>query len=73
MKNTHQTIVMKIALNVKTFRKARGISQEEFVYFAGIDRSYYATQIERAIANTSLYVLYRIADVFEVEIKEQLI
>jgi hypothetical protein len=29
--------------------------------------------IERAIANTSLYVLYRIADVFEVEIKEQLI
>jgi transcriptional regulator with XRE-family HTH domain len=71
MKNTHQKIAGKIALNVKALRKSRGITQEEFADFAEIDRTY-ASQIERAIANPSLSVLCKVADVFDVDLKELL-
>ena len=71
MKNTHQSIAKKIASNVKALRKSRGITQEEFADFAGIDRTY-ASQIERAIANPSLSVLCKIADVFDEDLKDLL-
>ena len=71
MKNTHQTIAKQIASNVKSLRKTRGMTQEEFADFAEIDRTY-ASQIERAIANPSLSVLCKIADVFEVDLKDLL-
>ena len=47
------------------------MSQEEFADAAEIDRTY-ASQIERAIANPSLSVLCRIADVFNVDLSELL-
>ena len=71
MKNTQKTIANKIASNVKALRKSREMTQEEFADFAGIDRTY-ASQIERAIANPSLSVLCKIADVFEVDLKDLL-
>ena len=71
MKNTHQSISKTIASKVKALRKSRGITQEEFADFAGIDRTY-ASQIERAIANPSLSVLCKIADVFDVDLKDLL-
>lgn len=71
MKNSLQTNTKNIASNVKALRKTRGMSQEEFADFAEIDRTY-ASQIERAIANPSLSVLCKIADVFEVDLKELL-
>jgi len=71
MKATVQINAEKIALKVKALRKLHGISQEEFADAAEIDRSY-ASQIERAIANPSLSVLCKIADVFEVDLKELL-
>ena len=71
MKNRPQSIAKKVASNVKELRKSRGITQEEFADFAGIDRTY-ASQIERAIANPSLSVLCKIADVFDVDLKDLL-
>lgn len=69
MKTALQINAYKIASNVKALRKSRGMSQEEFADAAEIDRTY-ASQIERAIANPSLSVLCRIADVFGVDLKE---
>ena len=69
MKNTHILNSRKIASKVRTFRKTRGMSQEQLAHAAGIDRTY-ASQIERAIANPSLSVLCRIADVFEMDLKD---
>jgi len=37
------------------------ITQEEFVFKAGIDRTY-ASQIERSVANPSLGIICQIAD-----------
>jgi transcriptional regulator with XRE-family HTH domain len=71
MKSTYQANTQRIAINVKSLRKSREMTQEEFADFAGIDRTY-ASQIERAIANPSLSVLCKIADVFEVDLKELL-
>jgi transcriptional regulator with XRE-family HTH domain len=69
MKSTYQANTQRIAINVKSLRKSREMTQEEFADFAGIDRTY-ASQIERAIANPSLSVLCKIADVFEVNLKD---
>ena len=71
MKSTYQTNAERISINVKALRKSREMSQEEFADFAEIDRTY-ASQIERAIANPSLSVLCKIADVFEVDLKDLL-
>ena len=71
MKNAYQTIAEKLALNMKALRQARGMTQEEFADFAGIDRSY-ASQIERAIANPSLLVLCKISQAFNVDLQSLL-
>lgn len=68
---TLQMNAQAIALNVKALRRGLRMSQEEFADKARIDRTY-ASQIERAIANPSLSVLCRIADVFGVDVKELL-
>jgi len=47
------------------------VAQEEFAGAAEIDRTY-ASQIERAVANPSLAVLCRIAEVLNVELRELL-
>lgn len=50
-----------LAVNVKRFRLAKGITQEELAFLADIDRTY-ASQIERSVANPSLGIICAVAD-----------
>ena len=59
--NTFDHARTLLAANVKSARLAAGISQEELVFRAGIDRTY-ASQIERAIANPSLGITCAVAE-----------
>lgn len=61
-----------LARNVKSLRKNKGWSQEEFADKTNMDRTY-ASQIERAIANPSLSVICRIADAFDTKVVDLLI
>lgn len=56
-----------LAKNVKTRRKALGLSQEKLALDAEIDRTY-ISQIERGISNPSLLVLVKIADRLDSEV-----
>ncbi len=71
MKNTYKASAENLAEAVKANRKRLGLSQEAFAYEAQIDRTY-VSQIERGIANPSLSVIAKIADVFKLEISELL-
>ncbi len=63
---------IRLATNVKQFRLARGISQEELAFRAGIDRTY-ASQIERAVANPSLGIICSLADALECSLSDLLL
>jgi transcriptional regulator with XRE-family HTH domain len=56
-----------LAQNVKTHRKALGLSQERLALDAGVDRTY-VSQIERGISNPSLLVMARLAYVLGVDV-----
>lgn len=71
MKNTYKQSAENLASAVKANRKRLGLSQEAFAYEAQIDRTY-VSQIERGIANPSLSVIAKIADVFKMAIKDLL-
>lgn len=71
VKNTYTKSVENLAKTVKEHRNRLGLSQEAFAYEAEIDRTY-VSQIERGIANPSLSVIAKIADVFRLEIKDLL-
>lgn len=71
MKNTYTKSAENLAKAVKEHRKRLGLSQEAFADEAGIDRTY-VSQIERGIANPSLSVIAKIADVFKIAIKDLL-
>ena len=58
-----------LAKNVRTLRKEIGLSQEELAFECEIDRTY-ISKVERGIANPSLLVLFKIANVLKVEIKD---
>jgi len=60
-----------LAFIIRDRRKSSGWSQEEFAEKAQIDRTY-VSQIERGVANPSLSVLCKIADVFEMQLTELL-
>ena len=49
-----------VAQNVRTMRKAAGLSQEQLAYEADIDRTY-ISQVERRQRNLTISVLGRIA------------
>jgi len=51
-----------LAKMLKEARVSRGLSQEALALEAGVDRSY-VSQLERGIANPSLYILSKIAQV----------
>jgi transcriptional regulator with XRE-family HTH domain len=53
------------ARNLRTLRKARGLSQEEVAHRAGIDRTYISA-LERSVYNPSIDVVARLADVLGV-------
>lgn len=54
-----------VGQNVRRLRKARGLTQEELAYGAGIDTRYVGG-IERGEENPSVAVLVRIAEVLDV-------
>jgi transcriptional regulator with XRE-family HTH domain len=49
-----------LAANVRRFRLARGLTQEQLAFEAEIDRTY-VSQIERSVINPSLLVLHKVA------------
>jgi DNA-binding XRE family transcriptional regulator len=60
-----------ISLNIKKYRKAKGISQEKLALLSAIDRSY-MSEIERCLANPSIEALLRISNALEVSPDELL-
>ncbi|MFO1315486.1 MAG: helix-turn-helix transcriptional regulator [Burkholderiales bacterium] len=58
---------VRLATNLRRLRESKGIAQERLAWEAGVDRSY-AGKIERGIANPSLNVLCRMADLLEVDV-----
>ena len=60
-----------LGANVRRLRSSKKLSQEELAFEAEIDRTY-VSQIERAIINPSLLVLYKVARVLDVNIVELL-
>lgn len=71
MNKTYINIKQKLASTIRDQRKSAGWSQEEFAEKAQIDRTY-VSQIERGVANPSLSVLCKIADVFKISLIELL-
>ena len=69
--NRDKQLLGQLAKNVKALRKSLGLSQEALAFEYDIDRTY-ISKVERGIANPSLLILLRIADVLKVEIKDLL-
>jgi transcriptional regulator with XRE-family HTH domain len=57
--------------NVRRLRLIRRLSQEALAFDADIDRTY-VSQIERAVINPSLLVLYKIGKVLGVDVVQLL-
>ena len=57
---------------IRAARLARGLSQEALALAAEVDRTY-VSQIERGIANPSLQILHRLADVMGLDLQIALV
>jgi transcriptional regulator with XRE-family HTH domain len=58
-------IIGVVADNVRSLRKAAGLSQEELAHAAGVDRTY-ISQVERRQRNVTIVVLAKIAKALSV-------
>ena len=67
----NKQLLALLAKNVRSLRKDIGLSQEDLAFECEIDRTY-ISKVERGIANPSLLVLNRLAEVLGVEIKDLL-
>lgn len=56
---------------VRFMRMSKGLSQEELGHQSGLHRTYIG-QIERAEKNITLQNIYKIANTFDIEVKELL-
>ena len=65
----NESTLNALANNVRRLRKVVGLSQEELAFQCEIDRTY-ISKVERGVANPSLLILARIAEVLEVTIEE---
>jgi len=61
--------LLKIGVNIRTVRKQRGYSQEEFADIVGFSRSYY-TEIETGKRNISVLNLIKIMKALNVNPNE---
>ncbi|TVP08887.1 helix-turn-helix domain-containing protein [Shewanella sp. KCT] len=66
-----KTLAIEVGRAVRQVRKSRGMSQDELALRADIDRSYIG-RIERAEANITLDMLYKIAEVLDCEARNLL-
>lgn len=71
MSNRFIQAKQSLAAAISSRRKAMNISQEKLALDADIDRTY-VSQLEREIANPSLLILSRIAEILECDIKDLL-
>ena len=55
----------RVGLNVREFRKKRGLSQEKLALECGLHRTY-ISGVERGIRNPTIHILDRIAAVLDV-------
>ena len=65
---SNSNILIKFGKNVRDLRKAKGLSQEELAYQAGLHRTYIG-MIERAEKNITLENIKKLANAFDVELK----
>lgn len=66
-----KTLAVEVGRAVRQVRKSREMSQDELALQADIDRSYIG-RIERAEANITLDMLYKIAEVLDCEARDLL-
>lgn len=71
MSSMLETIQTNLARNIIARRKALNTSQEKLALLAGVDRTY-VSQLERGIANPSVSILCRIAEVLQCELHDLL-
>lgn len=58
-------VQQRVGINVKKFRKERGLSQEQLAFECGLHRTY-ISGVERGIRNPTVLVLERIAAALEI-------
>lgn len=68
---TFAQLQINLAKEIKAARRAVGMSQEALALQAEVDRTY-VSQLERGIANPSLFVLHRLANVLGCELNVSL-
>ena len=66
MDQTYPARYKTLGLNIAYYRKKRGLSQEELAEKAEVDRST-ISKTEIAFAGTSLDLIFKIADILQVE------
>jgi len=66
MADNADQIQQRFGKNVRRFRHAAGLSQEELALRAGLDRSFVG-QVERGERNISLTNIYRLATALKIE------
>ena len=70
--HSDKEILVAFGAKVRELRIAKGVSQEDLAYRAGLHRTYIG-MIERAEKNITLLNIKKIADALEVEIIELLV
>ena len=66
MNQTYLSRYKTLGLNIAYYRKKRGLSQEELAEKAEVDRST-ISKTEIAFAGTSLDLIFKIADILQIE------
>ena len=59
-------VVQLLGVNVRHYRKLKGLTQEQLAAEAGMERSY-VSDLERGTRNPSVLALGRLADALDVE------
>jgi transcriptional regulator with XRE-family HTH domain len=62
---------VRVGRNLRQYRLARGVSQEELAYRCALDRTY-VSGIERGVRNPTVVVLERLAAVLGIEASDLL-
>ena len=57
---------MLLGRNLRSHRRARGMSQEELALEAGMKRSY-VSELERGLRNPTVWALGRLAEALEID------
>ena len=67
--NTIEEVRATLAMNLRTIRLSKGITQERLALDAGVDRTV-VSKIERAVANPSIEILLKLANQLDVDLND---